>query len=299
MIGNQPEGYFGSEQSPNIAASYLYVISHDDGTQQFWTSYTSAIVLQNIPTHIVAAGEATFLPSQIKHGAVASNDRFEVRSCSLSIDSDDERLRRFFVMSAAVKLKMWIIRISRAEFSQTVDFETEALVVESGILSRFSFSGQTIAAELTPEPFYMEHSVPRYFCQRSCNHALYGHGCGLSPEDFMLETEIVSIDPAAREIVVLGRKGGGAAATYFEAGYFDHDETGQKFSIAWSAHTGASDTKFKLGYWHPDLAPGQTLKAYAGCRHTADDCVNRFGNGANFGGFPFVPNKNPVTNGVA
>lgn len=298
MIENQPEEYFGSEQAPHLSSAYCYVITHDDGTQQFFTSSDRAIVLTNIPTAIVAAETATFQPSQIKHGGIGSNDRFEARAVQLSLDTDDTRLRRFFVVAAAVKLRAWIIRVSVETMTETIDFTRQAIVVESGILSKFAFSGQTIMTEVTPEPYYLDQSVPRYFCQRSCNHALYGTGCGLDRDDFSFATDIVSLDSADRTITVTGQKGGGAAADYFNAGMFYHDATGLYFSVAWSAFDGGN-TKFKLGYWHPELTVASTLTAYAGCRHTVGDCTDKFDNAANFGGFPFVPNKNPVTNGVA
>lgn len=294
---NQAAPYYGEEQAPHLAPAYLYIIRHDDGTQQHWTSYDRPVIGINIPTSLVPAGTAEFLPSQIKHGPIASNDRFEERTVTLAIQSDDERLRRFFIMAAAVKLECWIIRVSVEFMPESVDFLTQVFVVESGILGKFAFSGNTIAAELTPEPFYMGWSIPRHFFQRPCNHALYGFACGVDKTAHQFVSEILSVDSAEREIVIEGRKPA-VGGDYFEAGMFDHPATGLKFAIIWSEHTGTDETLLKLSYWHPELAVGQALTAYAGCKHTVADCTARFDNAANFGGFPWVPSKNPVTNGV-
>lgn len=289
------DSYRAEETAPHLAVAYVYVIEHADGTRIYYSNFDRELTLFNIPAYICPAGTAVFLPSQIKHGAVTSNDKFEERVCTLTLDSTDERLRRFFVVAAAVKLKAWIIRLAQMEITDSVDFEKNAIVVESGILSKFAFAGQTIAAEVTPEPYFVNFSIPRHYFQRQCNHPLYGPGCNLDKNAFAFTTTILAINSAERTLIIEGRKPGGAA-DYFEAGMFDHPATQSKYAIAWSAFEGASDTKLKLGYWDPQLAPGQALTAYAGCKHTVHDCLYKFGNGANYGGFPYVPNKNPVTN---
>jgi hypothetical protein len=45
------------------------------------------------------------------------------------------------------------------------------------------------------------------------------------------------------------------------------------------------------------LTDSLTLNAYAGCDKTIDDCQNKFSNEANYGGFMFIPEINPVLEG--
>lgn len=293
-----PDEYTASEQSPHLRSLYLYVIQHEDGSRVYYSGFDAPVTLVNIPESICPEGTMEFLPSQIRHGDVGNSERFMERSVNVSIDSNDTRIRRYFVVAAAVKLRCWIIRISTQEIGEEMDFNTDAFVVEMGILSKFAFNKLTITAELTPEPYYVGFSIPRHWYQRQCNHPLYGPGCTLNRNDFKFESTILSLDRAAREIVIAGRKSGGLE-TYFSAGMFYHPASKMNFVISWSKYEGTTDTKFKLAYWNPDLAVGQALTAYAGCRHTAEDCSTKFGNQANFGGFAWVPLKNPVTQGVA
>lgn len=293
----QPTEYQAEEQAPHLGAAYAYIIQHDDGTQQYWTSFDEEFIITNLPVGIVPTGTATFLPAQIKHGSIQSSDRFESRRVSVSIDSQDTSLQRFFVTAAAVKLKGWILRIAMLEIAGSLDYTRHAYLVASGILSRFAFSGQTIQADLTPEPFYVDHSVPRYFMQATCNHALYGAGCGLVKASFSFATTIIAIDISARTVTVAGQRPA-SAANYFEAGHFFHNQTALNFAIGWSEFAGPN-TRFKLSYWHPDINVGDGLTAFAGCRHTVADCTAKFANAANFGGFPFIPSRNPVTAGLA
>ncbi len=296
--GNQPAPYFADEQSPHQAATYLYVLHHENGTAQFWTTWKFPIFVANLPANLQADDPQEFTPMQVHHEAISINSRFEDRSTMLSVQSNVPQLRKFFSIAAAVRLNCYIYRVSGHALKEglEIDASLHAVIIESGFLSEFGFQENIIAAKLTPPPLATDRAVPRFFFGRLCNHALYGVGCNLDKDDFSFETDIVSVNPAQREIVVTGKKVG-AASDYFTGGYFAHPETGMNFTIAWSAFDGLN-TKFKLWNWHPELAAAQDLTAYAGCKHTTADCTNRFGNQANFGGFPHVPAKNPVTNGV-
>ena len=38
---------------------------------------------------------------------------------------------------------------------------------------------------------------------------------------------------------------------------------------------------------------------YPGCDHTLNDCINKFDNRDNYGGFQWIPSKNPFANNVS
>jgi hypothetical protein len=45
---------------------------------------------------------------------------------------------------------------------------------------------------------------------------------------------------------------------------------------------------------------GDALVAlYPGCDHTRETCKDKFDNLANYGGFPWIPSKNPFANSVS
>lgn len=299
VTDRQPDAYFAEEQAPHTTATYAYVVQHEDGSAVFWTTWDREVVIANLPANMGAANPQAFTPVQVRHGQVTSNDRYENRFTALTVGTEDTSLRRFFVAAAAVRLKAWIIRINGDKLRDEValEYAENCLIIESGILSAFSFKGQAVAARITPEPFYVDRAVPRYYFERLCNHALYGAGCNVDKNAFDFASEIVSMNPAQREIVTLGRPVGGAADRWV-AGMFFHDASGNHFAVAWSQFDGVSNYKLKLHTWNPEFQVGDTLTLYAGCNHTTTDCQNKFGNLANFGGFAFVPNRNPAVNGV-
>jgi hypothetical protein len=299
ITDRQPDAYFAEEQAPHTTAAYAYVVQHEDGSAVFWTTWDKAIEITGLPANMMADDPQTFTPVQVRHGAVTANDKYENRFTALTVGTQDTELRRFFVAAAAVRLKAWIIRINGEKLRDGVPlaYAENCLIIESGILSAFSFKGQVVAARITPEPFYVDRAVPRYYFERLCNHSLYGPGCNLNKTAFDFASEILSLNPAQREIVVQGRPVG-ALTDHFTAGYFFHDPSGNNFACAWSAYSGASDFKLKLHTWNPEFEVGDTITLFAGCNHTTGDCQNKFGNIANFGGFPRIPNRNPVVNGV-
>jgi hypothetical protein len=293
----QNPAFLGEEQSPHLTASYAYVIEEPGGDRMFLTQWNRPITISGLPAGMGADDPQEFTPAPVRHGPVTTSDRFEQRSTSISLTTEDEAMRRFFTTAAPVRLKAWIIRLVGTNLATTraLVYSNNAIVVEAGILSNWVFKGNEIAVAVTPEAYHTDRAVPRFYFERQCNHQLYGDGCELDKEDFKWETTILSVNPAQREIILVGQAPG-VGATRFSSGHFFHDLTGHFFTIGWSAHDG-SNTKLKLVTWHPELAATNTVTAYHGCRHTTEDCAE-FENEANYGGFPYVPNTNPTLNGV-
>jgi hypothetical protein len=294
----QTNAFLAEEQSPDLASAYCYAIGTPDGQGIFLTTWDVPITISGLPAYTGSNDPQVFQPGQVRHGPININDRFESRATALTLTAENEELRRYFTTAAPARLSATILRIVGANLrtSQSLQFDRHCMIADRGIISSFTFRGMEIGAALTPEAFHEDRAIPRYYCQRRCNHALYGAGCGLNKNLFKFDTSIVSINAAQKEIVVVGQKDG-VPETRFNAGHLYHEDTGFNFTIAWSAYSGIN-TKFKLITWHPELEPGDLLTAYYGCQHTTVDCA-LFGNLANFGGFPYVPASNPTLNSVS
>lgn len=294
---DQNPAFLGEEQSPHLTAAYAYVIEEPGGTRMFLTQWTAPVSISGLPAAMGADDPQEFTPAPIRHGPITTSDRFEQRSTSISLSTEDQTMRRFFTTAAPVRLKAWIMRLVGTNLRTGTDlaYSNNAIVVEAGILSNWTFKGNEIAVAVTPEAFHTDRAIPRFYFERQCNHQLYGPDCGLDKADFSWETTIVSLNPAQREIVVVGQAPS-VAETRFNSGHLFHPGTGLFFTIGWSAYD-SGNTKLKMITWHPELEVGDPITAYHGCRHTTTDC-SLFENEANFGGFPFVPNTNPTLNGV-
>ena len=133
--------------------------------------------------------------------------------------------------------------------------------------------------------------VPRFIFSGMCNHVLYDSGCGVLRSSFT-HTGVGATTSDARIITVSGLDGakgiGWATGGYCE---FNGDARGVFRQIA--------TNQLVLPVPFKDDVGGQTISVYAGCDHEYDgDCApvgsgGKFNNQARFGGFPFVPTKNP------
>ena len=78
---------------------------------------------------------------------------------------------------------------------------------------------------------------------------------------------------------------------YYTGGLIRITITGVPHARAILTHTG-DDIEIDLGI--PGLAVGNVLQTLPGCDRTINTCINKFNNVDNYGGFPYIPIKNPM-----
>lgn len=137
------------------------------------------------------------------------------------------------------------------------------------------------------------HALPSFTYQGPCNHVHYEpNTCKVSPTDpaFLASAYSVSAQ-VGRVLTVPG------LSTDFTPGWF----IGGMIEAI-----GAGDFRMVLDQFGDDLymllpftAMPTLVNVLAGCAHdtSADGCP-KFNNGGNYGGFPFVPKKNPFETGL-
>lgn len=144
-------------------------------------------------------------------------------------------------------------------------------------------------SELRCESVFTQMRIPglRRIYSKNCPHLLYGARCRAS--EIVFEEEITIDVQTGRQLVSAGFDA-------FPDGYF----SGGK--IAWEKTPGffvrrgikihAGDTVVMS---HPieGIDPGTVISAWPGCDHTLNDCVGKFNNLPNHGGFPHMKQKNP------
>ena len=126
-----------------------------------------------------------------------------------------------------------------------------------------------------------------------CNKNLYSPRCGVSEADYAVDVTISAI--SANGFAVTAAVFGDKPNQWYRLGELYIPTLGARMQIL--DHTGTVCT---LKVPILGLTVGAKGRAIAGCDHCwkkADgsngDCIARFNNGINFGGWPFVPTKNP------
>ena len=125
----------------------------------------------------------------------------------------------------------------------------------------------------------------RRLYSRACSHVLYSAACGAVPRSATAEVirsegrqvELTGIPPA-----VAGMLAGGWLQTPTGARHMIVSEWGSGVELLYPVA----------------LDPGTLADLVAGCDHSVQTCAARFDNLANYGGFPFIPSRNPFSTGV-
>lgn len=126
--------------------------------------------------------------------------------------------------------------------------------------------------------------------QRSCRHALYGRGCRLNPEDFAVNGTVSN--RSGNSLVIT--EAAGYAAGYFVGGML---RTADGTLSYVTGHNGAVITIQRMSFSIlSEIGDGFpfAVKLYPGCPHDRSTCNSRFNNLLNYGGFDFIPVKNPM-----
>lgn len=153
---------------------------------------------------------------------------------------------------------------------------------------------------LTAESFFtsLRRSGLRARFSKICRHNVYGEdGCRADPNDHVetlvwtnYENKIITVPDAAD----------------FDSGWF----TGGKIVTQDGAegyiirHSGSAleltrhldffaQTEAGYGNSYGEYYDGSTVDVYPGCNKTLSQCRDKFDNTDNFGGFPWIPSKNP------
>lgn len=118
--------------------------------------------------------------------------------------------------------------------------------------------------------------------QAVCNHLLYSPKCGVAKAGFAVTGTLTAVSGQVISAAAFATKPDG----WFAGGFVEFG--GFKRMVI--AHTGADLT---LLWAIPGLAVDDVVTAYAGCDKLQATCASKFSNAARFGGYPFIPVKNP------
>lgn len=117
-----------------------------------------------------------------------------------------------------------------------------------------------------------------------CRHALYLRGCNVNREIYKTSGAVLSISGGLSVAVA------GAALKptgYFTGGMLVSQSGASRFIVD---HVGDVVTMSRPLV---ELSGAMDVDLYPGCDHLKETCKNKFSNLPNFGGFPYIPSRNP------
>lgn len=164
-----------------------------------------------------------------------------------------------------------------------------------GLVAGQQWQGGEVRISVTPPQRVIQQKIPRRRLQVLCNHNLYDIACTITKSSKRLAGTVASISSDRLTIgVTLGATA--AVPSYYTLGIL---EFGQ-FNGFIETHVSSSGTLATVTLLVPiaSLAVSASVNLLPGCDRSYPTCINKFANGINHGGFPYIVNSDPWANGV-
>ena len=260
-------------------------------------SYTSANV------SVFYNGRA-YEPSLISSGEDELESLEEQRKVVVSMPADDPFVARYFVTLPATQDQITIYR------RHSTDTPTpETIVKFKGKVANVAIVGNEAKINCLSEASVLERTIPTQTCRALCNHILYDSRCKVVDTSFRIQGTVAAKNDADRTVTVnFGSNTVPATGLQFSAqvtsdiNYFNGgslERNGiERRMVRFTVNQGGNVGTFTLLLPFSQLSVGQAVDVFAGCDHAFTTCTTKFDNEENFGGFPYVPRKNPFNSGI-
>lgn len=226
----------------------------------------------------VTVDGATYTAAPLQRTAIEQTPERARNGIRISCARDFPIADLFRVTSPTDVISVTIIRYHRAE-------PLNSITLWMGRVLNAEWRG--LSADLSCEPVSasLTRTGLRRLYQKQCPHVLYGAACGVSKVAQGIATTVTAASGVTLTVAAL--TGGKPYAGGFVEWLLDDGMIERRFI------TGVASLALTLSQPFQGITVGQAVTVYPGCNHTTGTCSSVYGNLANFGGFPYIPTKNP------
>jgi uncharacterized phage protein (TIGR02218 family) len=233
--------------------------------------------------YIVSDDTNTWLPSSIDNTEINQSNELAKDPVKITLPRNNALAESFLAGSPEDITTVTIFRLHEG---------TDPVAYWKGRVAGSSISGDAVTINCENIFTSMRRSGLRARYQRSCRHALYSKACGVVIGDY----EETATATAASGYTVTIDISPAPPSGYFNGGILD-DGFGKRYITNHSGDTLTLMSPSRYLISEMDVA-GIAITLYPGCNHTMSDCVDKFDNLNNYGGFPYIPSKNPFANEI-
>ena len=235
----------------------------------------------------VTLDSVVYTATPIKRSRVGQGTDQKTRNTTITVPSENAFAAQYVNISPGQKATLTIIRLQPDE---APSFNTRVMIFK-GTVQTVSYPRDGYTAEVVVRSIESakNQSIPRVTYMGMCNHFLYDSDCGVDPSLFNI-VGAVTAGGSTADITVAGANS--KPDGYWTGGYV-------------SPLSGPTDFRFivkHVGNVLTLLLPfavnvgSLNVQVYAGCDHiVTGHCATRFENVLEFGGFSFVPSRNPLS----
>lgn len=266
----------------------LYDILLPDGTELFWTSAQTDLLIGN---QLYQAGPP------ITRDKISWKRGLDVDQVALTVLDDDSTLINGQALVAAVWKNLFDyakVTISMFVSDSWTNTAPGGYELFTGVIGEIGSKGKEITLTVESPLARLKSTAPRNAVLPSCTNTLYDAGCTLLEATYSF-AGTVGAAPSATSFPLSGIA---EADGYFTNGrikFTSGANAGQVRGV--KSYAGGVITLSYPLYTVPTA--GDAVTAVAGCDYTRATCNGRFANIANFRGFPYVPDPNVQITGAA
>ena len=227
----------------------------------------------------VMLGGVTYEDVPIRRGRIERNQ--DIGRTPVTINIARNNFTDLFISSPPTDT----ISVTISRYHET-DTDQQVVVLWIGRIVDIKYNNLEVEFRCEPVDSSLKRPALRRFYQTNCPHILYELDCKAPILNFRTQGTVTNYDNAVVTAAEIGPLGDG----YFTGGVITFTElgtTGRRFILS---HTGSSVT---LNLPTTALPVGASFDIFPGCDHTLSTCLNKFNNILNYGGYPYIPDKNP------
>jgi len=262
------------------------------------TSYTYTNSITSV-TYNAGGGNETYAPIALERNAISISDDGEAPSMVLRVQEDNPVAVLFQSLPPSTDLNL---RTYRYHDGASSDVKTIFL----GKAQMTSWSYPYADIEIKPITSILDREWGGYTFGSLCPHRTYSTQCGLA-KDSTASSTATSLstgfqyrwDATVTTISTGNTIAVSTASAKATALVDDVFKGGMAFTTdkEWRTVTASSGGTMTLHFPFDDLSTGNTISLYRGDTHTFNACGG-FGNTLNYGGFPYVPRRDPYRDGL-
>lgn len=253
----------------------LYEFAFGSSTLRFTTAD------QTIVVPVVGGVDKVYTKATIVRTEIANaSDHTQQAGLELEVPKDHPIADMFRIFVPSQPITITILQFHRQLF------EIDGAWL--GFVRSVSWAKNAAKIKCEPITAKMKREGLRPSYQRLCNWQLYGPDCRAIADSFKLSGTVTAIlgDTVTSPAFL------GEASGWLDSGSAVTTDLDRRLILT---HVGDTIT---LLLPFEDLKVGDSIDVFAGCTRTKAICISKFNNLVNFGGHPWIPDKNPFDVGL-
>jgi hypothetical protein len=309
--------FYDREGADGVRPAELLIFSRGQGARaRVWRYATSDadVVLDGL----------TYKASTLTRSAIHRNQSSGKTSLTITMATGTPFVSEWLVvdpLDALGTTALTLLRVHLADDGSVVSASSDQRVTAFvGTVAGVTLDGAASTVECEGLESILAQSIPRVAIARTCPWSVYGRRCGLNPVSFQRPGTIASVGVATfgggsdrlgllggTPAVTLTMSGGSPVLTTLAADPH-HFDGGVLVWVDGTRTVRVHIASADLSLWPtvtalihtpmPSVAVGAAINVWPGCLKTLNECNLRFSNLAHFGGFPRLPERSPLVEGL-